>query len=128
MATVALSPPPPARRVAGHTRVFLFCHGGKSSLSSPLPGEPTVVVAVTLRGEEYHVVAAIKGHELETPEAEQRPRLKRLLEATHLELNGKVFVNTQRAPTWRANCQRFGPARTVNRPVNLLLCVPTQMG
>jgi hypothetical protein len=46
-------------------------------------------------GEEYHVVAAVEGHELETPEAEQRPRLKRLLEATHLELNGKVFVNTQ---------------------------------
>jgi hypothetical protein len=65
--------------------------------SSPLPGEPTVVVAVALRGEEYHVVAAVKGHELETPEAEQRPRLKRLLEATHLELNGKVFVNTQPA-------------------------------
>jgi hypothetical protein len=127
MATVAPSPPPPARRVAGQTQVFLFCHGGKSSSSSPLSGEPTTVVAVALRGEEYHVVAAVKGHELETPEAEQRPRLKRLLEATHLELNGKVFINTQRAPTWRANCQRFGPARTVNRPVNLLLHVPVQM-
>jgi hypothetical protein len=128
MATIAPSPPPPARRVAGQTRVFLFCHGGKSSSSSPLPSEPTVVVAVTLRGEEYHVVAAVKGHELETPEAEQRSRLKRLLEATHLELNGKVFVNMQRAPTWRANCRRFGPARTINRPVNLLLRVPAQMG
>jgi hypothetical protein len=114
MAMVAPSPPPPTRRVAGQTRVFLVCHGGKSSSSSPPPGEPTTVVAVALRGEEYHVVAAVKGHELETPEAEQRPRLKRLLEATHLELNGKVFVNTQRAPTWRANCRRFGPARTVN--------------
>jgi hypothetical protein len=79
-------------------------------------------------GEEYHVVAAVKGYELETPEAEQRPQLKRLLEATHLELNGKVFVSTQRAPTWRANYRRFGPARTVNRPVNLLLRVPVQMG
>jgi hypothetical protein len=128
MATVAPSPPPPARRVAGQTRVFLFCHGGKSSSSSPLPGEPTVVVAVALRGEEYHVIAAVKGHELKTPEAEQRPRLKRLLEATHLELNRKVFVNMQRAPTWRANCRRFRHARTVNRPVNLLLCVPAQMG
>jgi hypothetical protein len=121
MATVAPSPPPPARRVAGQTRVFLFCHSGKPSSSSPLPGEPTTIVVVALRGEEYHVVAAVKGHELETPEAEQRPRLKRLLEATHIELNGKVFVNTQRAPTWRDNCRRFGPARTVNRPVNLLL-------
>jgi hypothetical protein len=25
-------------------------------------------------------------------------------------------------------CWRFGPARTVNRPVNLLLRVPAQMG
>jgi hypothetical protein len=108
--------------------VFLFCHGGKSSLSSPPPGEPTTVVAVTLRGEEYHVVAAVKGHELETPEAEHRPPLKKLLEATHLELNGKVSVNRQRAPTWRTNCWRFRPARNINRPVNLLLRVPDQMG
>jgi hypothetical protein len=129
MATVAPSPPPPARRVAGQTRVFLFCHGGKSSSSrSPLPGEPMTVVAVALWGEEYHVVTAVKRHELETPEVEQRPRLKRLLEATHLELNGKVFVNTQRAPIWRANRRRFGPARTVNRLVNLLLRAPAQMG
>jgi hypothetical protein len=91
-------------------------------------GEPTAIVAVALWGEEYHVVATVKGHELETPEAEHRPQLKGLLEATHLELNRKVFVNTQRAPTWRANYRRFGPARTVNRPVNLLLRVPAQMG
>jgi hypothetical protein len=128
MATVAPSPPPPARRVAGQIRVFLSRHGGKSSSSSPPPGEPTTVVAVALRGEEYHVVAAVAGHELETPEAEHRPRLKRMLKATHLELNGKVLVNTQQAPTWHANCRRFGPARTVNRPVNLLLRAPAQMG
>ena len=112
----------------GQTRLFLFCHGGKPSSSSPLPGEPSTVVAVALRGEEYHVAAAVKRHELETPEAEQHSRLKRLLVATHLELNGEVFVNTQRAPIWRANCRRFGPARTINRPVNLLLRVPAQMG
>ena len=75
--------------------MFLFCHGGKPSSGSPLLGESTTVAAVTLRGEEYHVVAAVKGHELETPEAEHRPWLKRLLEATHLELNGKMFVNTR---------------------------------
>jgi hypothetical protein len=106
MATIAPSPPS-ARRVAGQTWVFLFCHGGKSSASSPPPGESTTVVAVTLRGEKYHVVAAVVGHELETPKAEHRPGLKRLLKATHLELDGKVFVNTQRAPTWHANCRRF---------------------
>jgi hypothetical protein len=110
LATVAPPPPPAARRVAGQTRMLLFCHGGKTSSSSSLPGElTTVVVAVALRGEEYHVVAAVEGHELETPEAEHRPRLKRLLKTTHLELNGKLFVNTQQAPTWRANCRRFDP-------------------
>jgi hypothetical protein len=129
MATVAPSPPPPpARRVAGQARVFLFCHGGKPSSSSLLSGEPTIVVVVALWGEEYHVVAVVKGHELQTPEAEYCPWLKRLLKATHLELNGNVFVNTQRAPTWRTNCRCFGPARTVNRLVNLLLRVPAQMG
>jgi hypothetical protein len=95
MATVAPSPPPAMRRVAGQTRMLLFCHGGKTPSSSPPPGElMTVVVGVALWGEEYHVVAAIEGHELETPEAEQRLWLKRLLKTTHLKLNGKVFVNT----------------------------------
>jgi hypothetical protein len=98
------------------------------SSSSPPSGEPTTAVVVVLRGEEYHVVAAVAGHELKIPEAEHRPELKRLLKATHLELNGKVFVNMQQAPTWRANCRRFGPARTINRPVNLSLRVPAQMG
>ena len=79
--------------------MFPFCRGEMPSSSSPPPGEPTTVVAVALRGEEYHVVAAVARHELKTPEAEHRPRLKKLLKATHLELNGKVFVNTQRAPT-----------------------------
>ena len=109
LATVAPPPSPTARRVAGQTRMLLFRHGGKTSSSSPLPGELTTVVAVALRGEEYHVVAVVEGHELETPKVEQRPRLKRLLKTTHLELNRKVFVNTQQAPTWRANCRCFGP-------------------
>jgi hypothetical protein len=89
--------------------VFLFCRGEMLSSSSPPPGEPSTVVVVVLRREQYHVVAAIEGHELETSEAEHRPGLERPLKATHLELNGKVFVNTQRAPTWRANCRCFGP-------------------
>jgi hypothetical protein len=128
LATVAPSSPPPARRVAGQTRMFLSCREGMPSSSSPPSGEPTTVVVVVLRGEEYHVVAAVAGHELQTPEAEHRPRLKRLPKIVHLELNGKVFVNTQQTPTWRANCQCFGPARTLNRLVNLSLRVPAQMG
>jgi hypothetical protein len=94
----------------GTNPVLLFPHGGKMSSSSPPPGELTaVIVVVALWGKEYHVVAAVEGHELETPETEQRPGLKRLLETTHLELNRKLFVNTQQAPTWRANCRRFDP-------------------
>ena len=99
--------------------MLLFRHGGKTSSSPPSPGKlTTVVVAVTLRGEEYHVVAAVEGHELETPEAEHRPGLKRLLKTTHLELNGKLFVNTQQAPTWRANCRRFGPGGPSTEPTS----------
>jgi hypothetical protein len=109
--------------------MLLFRHGGKTSPSSPPPGELTVVVAtVALRGEEYHVVAVVEGHELETPEAEQCPGLKRLLKTTHLKLNGKLFVNTQQAPTWRANCRRFDPGGSLDRRVNSSLRVPAQMG
>jgi hypothetical protein len=109
--------------------MLLFHHGGKTSSSSPPLGElSVVVVAIALRREEYHVVAAVEGHELEAPEAEQRPGLKRLLEATHLELNGKLFVNTQQAPTWRANCRRFDPGGSLDRRVKFSLRVPTQMG
>jgi hypothetical protein len=98
--------------------MLLSRHEGKTSSSSPPPGElTTVVVAVVLRGEEYHVVAAIEGHELETPEAEHRPGLKRLLKTTHLELNGKLFVNTQQAPTRCANCRRFDPGGSLDRRV-----------
>jgi hypothetical protein len=105
--------------------MLFFRHGGKTSSSPPPPGELTaVVVAFALRGKEHHVVAAIEGYELEAPEAEQRPGLKRLLETTHLELNGKLFVNTQQAPTWRANCRRFDPRGSLDRRVKLSMRVP----
>jgi hypothetical protein len=52
----------------------------------PPLGEPTTIVVVVLRWEEYHVVAAVGGHKLETPKAEHRPGLKRLLKIVHLEL------------------------------------------
>jgi hypothetical protein len=103
----------------GQTQMLLFRHGGKTSSILPPPGGLTAtIVAVARRRKEYHVVAAIEGHELETPEMEQRPRLKRLLETTHLELDGKLFVNTQQAPTWRANCRRFDPRGSLDRRVN----------
>jgi hypothetical protein len=109
VATVASSLSPPVRRVAGTTQVLLFRRGEMPSWRSPPPGEPLTVIVVVPRREEYYVVATVEGHELETPEAEHRPGLKRLLKTPHLELNGKVFVNTQQAPTWCANCWGFGP-------------------
>jgi hypothetical protein len=85
-----------------------FHHVGKASLiSPPAGGLSTAIVTVAWRGKEYHVVAAVEGHELKTPKTEHRPGLERLLETAHLELDGKLFVNTQQAPTWRANCRYF---------------------
>ena len=89
--------------------MLLFHHREMSSWRLPPPSESLTVVVVVPRREEYHVVATVEGHELETPEVEHCPGLKRLLKTPHLELNEKEFVNTQQAPTWRANCRRFGP-------------------
>jgi hypothetical protein len=88
--------------------MLFFRHVGKTSLIPPPAGGLTAaIVAVARRRKEYHVIAAVEGHELKTPEMEHRPGLERLLETTHLELDGKLFVNTQQSPTWRANCRRF---------------------
>jgi hypothetical protein len=74
------------------------------------------------QGEEYHVIATVEGHELETPEAEHRPGLERLLKTPHLDLNGKVFVNTQQPPTWRANCRRLGPGGSLGPTSEIAAC------
>jgi hypothetical protein len=116
---VAPPPPPAVGKVARQTRMLIFRHAGKTSSISPPADRLTVAIAVvTRRRKEYHVVAAVEGHELETPETEQRPGLERLLETTHLELDGKLFVNKQQAPTWRANCRRFDPGGSLDRRVN----------
>jgi hypothetical protein len=78
--------------------MLLFCHVGKTlSILPPAGGLTAAIVVVARRRKEYHVVAAVEGHELETPETEHRPGLERMLETTHLELDGKLFVNTQQA-------------------------------
>jgi hypothetical protein len=96
---------------------LFFRHVGKTLLIPPPAGGLTAAI-VARRRKEYHVVAAVEGHELKTPETENRPGLERLLETTHLELDGKLFVNTQQALTWRANCQRFDPGGSLDRRVN----------
>jgi hypothetical protein len=99
--------------------MLFFHHAGKtSSIPSPAGGLTTAIVVVARRRKEYHVVATVEGHELETPEMELRPGLERLLETPHLELDGKLFVNTQQVPTWRANCRRFDLGGSLDRRVN----------
>jgi hypothetical protein len=130
LAMVAPPPPPSMGEVTGQTRMLFFRHVGKTSLIPPPTGGLTAaIVAVARRSKEYHVVAAVEGHELKTPEMEHRPGLERLLETTHLELDGKLFINTQQAPTWRANCRRFDPGGSLDRRVNCR-CVsqPTWVG
>jgi hypothetical protein len=115
------APPPPLSmgKVTGQTRMFLFRHVGKTSSIPPPAGGLTAAIVVVARWrKEYHVVAAVEGHELKTPETEHRPGLKRLLETTHLELDGKLFVNTQQAPTWHANCRCFDLGGSLDRRVN----------
>ena len=108
LALTAPPPPPLAGERTERARMLPFHHAGKtSSIPPPAGGLSAATVAVARRGKEYHVVAAVEGHELKTPETEHRPGLERLLETAHLELDGKLFVNTQQAPTWRANCRRF---------------------
>jgi hypothetical protein len=110
LAMPAPPPPPSVGKVTGQTRMLLFRYVGKtSSIPPPADGLTAAIVIVVRRRKEYHVVAAVEGHELKTPETKHRPGLERLLETTHLELDGKLFVNTQQAPTWRANCRCFDP-------------------
>jgi hypothetical protein len=119
LAMVAPPPPPSAGKVTGQTWMLLFRDAGKTSSIPPPTGElKAAIIVVARRRKEYHVVAAVEGHELETPEMEHRPGLERLLETTHLKLDGKMFVNTQQAPTWRANCRRFDPGGSLDQRVN----------
>jgi hypothetical protein len=100
LAMIAPPPSPSTRKVTVQTRMMFFRHVGKtSSIPPPAGGLTAAIVVVARRRKEYHVVVAVEGHELKTPETEQRPGLERLLETTHLELDGKLFINTQQAPT-----------------------------
>jgi hypothetical protein len=109
--------------------MLFFHHTGKtSSIPPPEGGLSAAIVVVARRGKDYHVVAAVEGHELKTLETEHRPGLERLLETAHLELDGKLFVNTQQAPTWRANCRRFETGGVPGPTSEMSSRAPGQMG
>jgi hypothetical protein len=123
LALVAPPPPPSAGKRTGRARRLFFHHVGKtSSIPPPAGGLSAAIVAVARWWKEYHVVAAVEGHELKAPETEHRPGPERLLETVHLELDRKLFVNTQQAPTWRANCRRFETGESLSRRVNVAAC------
>jgi hypothetical protein len=108
--------------------MLFFRHGGKtSSILPPAGGLKATIVVVTRRRKEYHVVAAVEGHELETPKTEHRPGLERLLETTHLELDGSCSSTRSRplpgVPTFGVSTPGvLGPTS------KLSLRVPAQMG
>jgi hypothetical protein len=78
---VAPPPPPSAGKVTGQTRMLLFRHAGKTlSIPPPVGRLTAAIVVVARRRMEYHVVAAVEGHELETPETKHRPGLESSLE------------------------------------------------
>jgi hypothetical protein len=126
---VAPPPPPAAGKVTGQTRMVLFHHTGKtSSIPSAAGGLTAAIVVVARQRKEYHVVAAVEGHELETPETEQHPGLERLMETTHLELDGKLFVNTQQVPYLACQLSAFRSRGVPGPTSKLSLRVPAQMG
>jgi hypothetical protein len=127
-ALVAPPPPPMVRERLGRARMSFFPHVGKmSSILPPVGGLSAAIVAAARRWKEYHVVAAVARHELKAPETEHRPGLEKSLETSHLELDGKLLVNTQQAPTWRANCRRFETGGSLSRRVSVPRA-PAQMG
>jgi hypothetical protein len=108
---------------------LFFHHAGKTpSIPPPAGGLSAAIAAVARRGKAYHVVAAVEGHELKTPKTEHRPGLERLLETAHLELDGKLFVNTQQAPTWRANYRRSETGGVPGPTSKMSSRAPAQMG
>jgi hypothetical protein len=83
----------------GRARMLFFHHAGKmSSIPPSAGGLSAAIVVVARRWKEYHVVAAVEGHELKTPETEHRPGMEGLLETAHLELDGKLLVKHAAGP------------------------------
>jgi hypothetical protein len=77
LALVAPPPPPLAGEATGQTRMLFFRHMGKTlSILPPAGGLSAAIVAVARRGKEYHVVAAVEGHELKTPKRSTVPGWK----------------------------------------------------
>jgi hypothetical protein len=74
LALVAPRPPPSVGERTERARMLFFHHAGKtSSILPPTGGLSATIVVVARRWKEYHVVAAVEGHELKTPERSTVP-------------------------------------------------------
>jgi hypothetical protein len=119
LAMPAPPPPPSAGKVTGQTRMLLFRHVGMTSSIPPPAGVPmAAIIVVTRRRKEYHVVAAIEGHELKTPETKHHPGLKWLLETTHLELDGNCSSTRSRPLPGALTVGVSTPGGSLDRRVN----------
>jgi hypothetical protein len=115
LALVAPPPPPSAGEGTRQARMLFFHHVGKTSSILPPAGRlSATIVTVARRGKEYHVVAAVEGHELETPETEHRPELRLPI----WSLTGSCSSTRSRPLPWHANCRRFEPGGSLDRRVN----------
>jgi hypothetical protein len=118
-------PPPSAGKVTGQTWTLLFRRVGKtSSIPPPAGGLTATIVVVARRRKEYHVVAVVEGHELKAHETEHRPGLKRLLETTHLELDGKLVHQHAAGPYLARQLSAFRPRGVLGPTSKLSLRVP----
>ena len=103
-------PPPLAGERMERARMLPFHHAGKtSSILPPAGGLSAAIVVVAWRWKKYHVVAAVEGHELKSPETKHRPGPERLLETAHLELDGELFVRSEERRVGKECRSRWSP-------------------
>jgi hypothetical protein len=108
--------------------MLFFRHAGKmSSIPPPAGGSSAAIVVVARRWKEYHVVAAVEGHELKTPETEHRPGPERLLETAHLELCREVVRQHAAGPYLARQLSAFRD-RGVPKPTSECAACPSPDG
>jgi hypothetical protein len=95
----------------GHAIAWLDKPSGSSDTGIALPhaGRARSRDRLGVWWEEDHVIAVAKGHELQTPEPDHRSQWKWMFRVSHLEKWQESDVDTQRSPTWRANCRCSDP-------------------
>jgi hypothetical protein len=71
---------------------------------SPMLGELVVMVS-WVSAREDQVIAVAKRHELQAPKPDHRSERKRMFGVSYPEKRQENDIDTQRPPTWCANCR-----------------------